>query len=126
MGLALLYAYRSQTPSVPEVDISQAQLDINAGSIKSVIIVANKATLQFKDSDTHREQTTVPEPDTIISKTVQDYNTTHADKVALKFQDSNNSLSIVGPIVLSLLPVLLIGGCLFYMNRHAHSAQNQY
>src|SRR5207248_10901014 len=73
MGLALLYAYRSQTPSVPEVDISQAQLDINAGSIKSVTIVANKATLQFKDSDTHKEQTTVPEPDTIISKTVQDY-----------------------------------------------------
>jgi len=125
MGLALLYAYRSQTPSVPEVDISQAQLDINAGSIKSVIIVANKATLQFKDSDTHREQTTVPEPDTIISKTVQDYNTTHADKVALKFQDSNNSLSIVGSIVLSLLPVLLIGGFFFYMMRQAQGTNNQ-
>jgi cell division protease FtsH len=125
MGLALLYAYRSQTPSVPEVDISQAQQDINAGRIRSVAIVANKATLQFKDSDTHKEQTTVPEPDTILSKTVQDYNNTHADQVALKFQENNNSLSIVGSIVLSLLPVLLIGGFFFYMMRQAQGTNNQ-
>jgi cell division protease FtsH len=125
MGLALLYAYRSQTPSVPEVDISQAQQDINAGRIRSVTIVANKATLQFKDKDDHKEQTTVPEPDTILSKTVQDYNNTHADQVALKFQENNNSLSIVGSIVLSLLPVLLIGGFFFYMMRQAQGTNNQ-
>ncbi|TMG56662.1 MAG: hypothetical protein E6H87_13285, partial [Chloroflexi bacterium] len=119
MGLALLYAYRSQTPSVPEVEVTQAQVDINAGSIRGVTIVANKATLQFKDSDTHKEQTTVPEPDTIISKTVQDYNSTHADKVALKFQPDNQTFSVVGSIVLSLLPVLLIGGFFFYMMRQA-------
>jgi cell division protease FtsH len=127
MGLALLYAYRSQTPSVPEVDISKAQQDVNAGQIRSVTIVANKATLQFKDSDTHKEQTTVPEPDTILSKTVQDYNATHlaSDQVALKFQENNNSLSIVGSIVLSLLPVLLIGGFFFYMMRQAQGTNNQ-
>jgi cell division protease FtsH len=127
MGLALLYAYRSQTPSVPEVDISQAQQDVNAGRIKSVAIVANKATLQFKDSDTHKEQTTVPEPDTILSKTVQDYNSTHlaSDQVALKFQTDSQTLSIVGSIVLSLLPVLLIGGFFFYMMRQAQGTNNQ-
>jgi cell division protease FtsH len=127
MGLALLYAYRSQTPSVPEVDISKAQQDVNAGQIRSVTIVANKATLQFKDNDTHKEQTTVPEPDTILSKTVQDYNATHlaSDQVALKFQENNNSLSIVGSIVLSLLPVLLIGGFFFYMMRQAQGTNNQ-
>ncbi len=127
MGLALLYAYRSQSPSVPEVDISQAQQDVNAGRIKSVAIVANKATLQFKDSDTHKEQTTVPEPDTILSKTVQDYNSTHlaSDQVALKFQENSQTLSVVGSIVLSLLPVLLIGGFFFYMMRQAQGTNNQ-
>ncbi len=127
MGLALLYAYRSQTPSVPEVDISQAQQDVNAGRIKSVAIVANKATLQFKDSDTHKEQTTVPEPDTILSKTVQDYNSTHlaSDQVALKFQENSQTLSVVGSIVLSLLPVLRIGGFFFYMMRQAQGTNNQ-
>ena len=127
MGLALLYAYRSQTPSVPEVDISQAQQDVNAGRIKSVAIIANKATLQFKDSDTHKELTTVPEPDTILSKTVQDYNSTHlaSDQVALKFQENSQTLSVVGSIVLSLLPVLLIGGFFFYMMRQAQGTNNQ-
>ena len=127
MGLALLYAYRSQTPSVPEVDISKAQQDVNAGQIRSVTIVANKATLQFKDSETHKEQTTVPEPDTILSKTVQDYNATHlaSDQVALKFQTDSQTLSIVGSIVLSLLPVLLIGGFFFYMMRQAQGTNNQ-
>jgi cell division protease FtsH len=127
MGLALLYAYRSQSPSVPEVDISQAQQDVNAGRIKSVAIVANKATLQFKDNDTHKEQTTVPEPDTILSKTVQDYNATHlaSDQVSLKFQTDSQTLSIVGSIVLSLLPVLLIGGFFFYMMRQAQGTNNQ-
>ncbi|HKC91672.1 MAG TPA: AAA family ATPase, partial [Candidatus Limnocylindria bacterium] len=127
MGLALLYAYRSQTPSVPEVDISKAQQDVNAGQIKSVTIVANKATLQFKDLESHKEQTTVPEPDTILSKTVQDYNSTHlaSDQVALKFQENSQTLSVVGSIVLSLLPVLLIGGFFFYMMRQAQGTNNQ-
>jgi cell division protease FtsH len=125
MGLALLYAYRSQAPSVPEVDISQGQQDINAGRIKSVTIVANKATLEFKDTTKGKEQTTVPEPDTILSKTVQDYNATHADQVSLKFQENSQTLSVVGSIVLSLLPVLLIGGFFFYMMRQAQGTNNQ-
>src|SRR5205823_8617813 len=61
----------------------------------------------------------------IISKTVQDYNTTHADKVALKFQVDNQTFSVVGSIVLSLLPVLLIGGFFFYMMRQAQGTNNQ-
>jgi cell division protease FtsH len=127
MGLALLYAYRSQTQPVPEVDISQAQQDVNAGRIKSVAFIANKATLQFKDSDTHKEQTTVLEPDTILSKTVQDYNSTHlaSDQVALKFLENSQTLSVVGSILLSLLPVLLIGGFFFYMMRQAQGTNNQ-
>ena len=44
MGLALLYAYRSQTPSVPEVDITRAIQDVNAGKIKTVTIIASNAT----------------------------------------------------------------------------------
>src|SRR5881398_2663138 len=48
-----------------------------------------------------------------------------SDQVALKFQENNNSLSIVGSIVLSLLPVLLIGGFFFYMMRQAQGTNNQ-
>src|SRR5207237_7794124 len=54
-----------------------------------------------------------------------DYNTPHADKVALKFQVDNQAMSVVGSIVLSLLPVLLIGGFFFYMMRQAQGTNNQ-
>src|SRR5712691_4709806 len=59
MGLALLYAYRSQTPSVPQVSLTQAIQDVQAGKIKSVTVVGNKATLEFRNG-TQKEQATLP------------------------------------------------------------------
>ena len=110
MGLALLYAYRSQTPSVPEVSITAAIQDIQAGKIKSVTVVANKATLDYRNGS-QKEQAQLQEQDQLLSKAITDYNNANPSQaVELKYQPDNNSLSIVGSIVLSLLPVLLIGG----------------
>src|SRR5437867_2093438 len=125
MGLALLYAYRSQTPSVPEVDITRAIQDVNAGKIKTVTIIASNATLDFKDTSLGKEQTTLQEPDTLMAKAVADYNASHADSVALKIGRDNQTFNVVGSIVLSLLPVLLIGGFFFYMMRQAQGTNNQ-
>jgi cell division protease FtsH len=125
MGLALLYAYRSQTPSVPEVSITAAIQDIQAGKIKTVTVIGNKATLDFRNG-TNKEQAQLQEQDQLLSKTVTDYNTANPSQtVELKYQQDNNSLSIVGSIVLSLLPVLLIGGFFFYMMRQAQGTNNQ-
>ncbi|MDQ2912276.1 MAG: ATP-dependent zinc metalloprotease FtsH, partial [Chloroflexota bacterium] len=125
MGLALLYAYRSQTPSVPEVDITVAIQDINAGKIKAVTIIASNATLEFKDTTKGKEQTTLQEPDTLMAKAIADYNASHAETVNLKIGKDSQTLSVVGSIVLSLLPVLLIGGFFFYMMRQAQGTNNQ-
>ena len=125
MGLALLYAYRSQTPSVPEVSITTAIQDIQAGKIKTVTVVANKASLDFRNG-TQKEQAQLQEQDQLLSKTITDYNNANPSQtVDLKYQPDNNSLSIVGSIVLSLLPVLLIGGFFFYMMRQAQGTNNQ-
>src|SRR5204862_3496755 len=59
MGLALLYAYRSQTPAVPVVAYSQAVQDVQAGKVKQVTEIANKATLDLKDNT--KEQATLPD-----------------------------------------------------------------
>ncbi|HEV8470760.1 MAG TPA: ATP-dependent zinc metalloprotease FtsH [Candidatus Limnocylindria bacterium] len=125
MGLALLYAYRSQTPSVPEVSVTAAIQDIQAGKIKTVTVVANKATLDFRNG-TQKEQAQLQEQDQLLSKTITDYNNANPSQtVDLKYQPDNNSLSIVGSIVLSLLPVLLIGAFFFYMMRQAQGTNNQ-
>jgi cell division protease FtsH len=124
MGLALLYAYRSQTPSIPEVSVTEAIQDVQAGQVKIVTIVANRATLELKN--TTKKQTTLPENEQLLSKAISDYNNSNpAQKVELKYQTDSQTLSVVGSIVLSLLPVLLIGGFFFYMMRQAQGTNNQ-
>ena len=116
LGLGLLYAYRSQTPSVPEVSITQAMQDITAGRVKTVTIAGNRATLEFRDAPAHREQTTLPQPDTILLPTVAKYNAANPSQaVDVRFAQDSQPFGVVGPIVLSLLPVLLIGGFFYYL-----------
>lgn len=120
MGLALLYAYRAQTPSVPEVDITKALQDINAGQVKAVTIAGNRATLEFRDVTRGKEQTTIPEPDTILGRAVTDYNAAHpAQAIELRYVSESQPFSVVGSVILSLLPVVLIGGFFYYLMRQA-------
>ena len=113
-GLALLYAYRSQTPSIPQVDVSQAILDINAGRIGAIDITASRATLEFRDSPGRREQTTIPEPDTVMAPAVSTYNGANpSQRIDLRYIDNGPGLIAVGPIVLSVVVVLLLGGLVY-------------
>ncbi len=116
LGLGLLYAYRSQAPAVPQVDLTQAVQNINAGRVRAVTIAGNKATLEFRDSPAHREQTTIPEPDTVILPAISSYNAANpAQAIELRYTDpSGQTVGVIASIVLSLLPVLLIGGFFYY------------
>ena len=118
MGLLLLYAYRSQTPAVPEVDVTRALADINSGQVRAVTIAGSKATLVFRTGAT--ERTTVPQPDTIVGRAVADYNATHPSQlIDLTYESDTQPVSVIGSIILSLLPVLLIGGFFYYLMMRA-------
>ena len=123
MGFLLLYAYRSQTPSVPEVSITQALQDINAGRIRAVSVSGNRATLEFADITRGKEQTTLPDPDTVLGRAIADYNAANPSKpIALTYQSESQPFSVVGSVILSLLPVLLIGGFFYYLMIRARKA----
>ena len=86
-GLGLLYAYRSQTPSLPEVDLPHALQDINAGRIRAVSISADEAILEFRDSPSHKEQTALPEGDTLLATAVSNYSAAHpSEPIELRFE----------------------------------------
>src|SRR5258705_264191 len=126
MGLALLYAYRSQTHAVATIPLSQAVQEINGGQVKKVTIVANKATLELNNSTTDKQQTTLPDRDEIFQKTLADYNTANPSRqVIIDYQTESATFSVIGSIFLSLLPVVLIGGFFFYMMRQAQGTHNQ-
>src|SRR6185503_17956173 len=73
MGLALLYAYRSQTPALTTIPLSQAIQEINNGQVVKVTVTANRATLELRGDDKH--QATLPDRDEILQMTLADYNT---------------------------------------------------
>ncbi|HEX9506105.1 MAG TPA: AAA family ATPase, partial [Acidimicrobiia bacterium] len=126
MGLALLYAYRSQTPAISTVPITQAVQDVQAGKVKTVTEVATRATLELNDGTKEATQL----PDNSKTDPVQDavtaYNAANPTRpVVLKYEEPSATFSVIGSILLSLLPVLLIGGFFFYMMRQAQGTNNQ-
>jgi len=120
LGLGLLYAYRSQTPAIQTVVLTQAIQEINSGQVKKVTIVsgANRATLELVNGDKH--QTNIPDRDEIFQKALFDYNTANPSRqITIDYQQESPGFSVIGSIFLSLLPVLLIGGFFYYMMRQA-------
>jgi hypothetical protein len=122
MGLALLYAYRSQTPALATIPLSQAVQEINSGQVKKVTIVANKATLELNNSATEKQQTTLPDRDEIFQKTLADYNTANPTRqIVIDYRPEDSSFGVIGSIFLSLLPVLLLGAFFTYLFRRSVS-----
>jgi ATP-dependent Zn protease len=116
LGIGLLYAYRSQTPSVPQVDLAQAIQNINTGRVRAVTVSGSAATLEFRDSPSHRERTTVPQPDNVLAPAVARYNAANPSQaVELRFAQDTQPVGLIVPIVLSLVPVFLIGGFFYYL-----------
>jgi len=116
MGLALLYAYRSQTPSIQPVVYSQAVTEINSGQVKKITIVAGKATLELQNSD--KQQMNLPERPETFQKLLDDYNVANPSRpIIIDYQQESATFSVIGSIFLRHLPVVLIGGFFFYMMR---------
>jgi putative oligomerization/nucleic acid binding protein/FtsH-like protein len=107
VGVGSLYAYRSQTPAVPEVSLEQVLSEIRDGRVRAVTIEGNRATVVLTDGRT--EQSTIPEPDTLLARAVTDRN--QADpghQIQLRFSQTSPNFSVVGSIFLSVLPLLLL------------------
>ena len=127
MGLALLYAYRAQSPSAAPVLYSQAVAEIQTGQVKRVTISGDTATLDKVDSKTSETVTIGTNDGGAFQKLIVDYNATQPStrQVELSLQKDSQTFGIIGSVLLSLLPVLLIGGFFVYMMRQAQGTNNQ-
>jgi ATP-dependent Zn protease len=114
MGLALLYAYRAQAPAVQTVSYSQAIQEINSGQVRKVTITGNRATLELANAE--KQQTIVPQPSAAFEKTLSVYNAANPSRtVVVEFQSDSPGFPVILSILLSLLPVLLLGAFFLYM-----------
>jgi ATP-dependent Zn protease len=119
-GVALLYAYRAQSPSAQVVSYDRAVSDVQSGQVKGVTISADTATIAKSDGS-YETANVGSNGGAEFVKVITDYNATQpADrKISLTIQKDSQTVGIVGSIVLSLLPVVLIGALFLYLIRRA-------
>jgi ATP-dependent Zn protease len=119
MGVALLYAYRAQSPSAQIVTYDRAVAEIQSGRVTKVTISGDTATLEKTDKAV--ETVNIGANDNgAFQKIVTDYNATQpANKVQLSFQKDWQTFGIIGSVLLSLLPVILIAGFFLLLFRES-------
>ena len=106
IGVGLLYAYRSQTPAVPSVSLTQVLSEIQDGRVRAVTIEGNRATVVLADGRT--EQTTVPNGDLVVRAVTDRNQADPAHQIALRFSQTSPDFSVASSIFLSFLPLLLV------------------
>ena len=109
LGLGLLYAYRSQTPAIPQIAMTQAIQEIQQARVSDVGIEGNRATLALVD-DT-REVVSLPDPVTAspLVQAVIEYNRANPSRpITLRFDQGTPFPGAAVGILLSLLPLVVL------------------
>jgi ATP-dependent Zn protease len=103
-GLALLYAYRSQSPAMQTIPVTQAASEIQAGQVTEVVIEENHATLTLTDGS-HQVTNMAFGDETLLRAIVTRNQADPAHPVQLRTQPAApNPL----PPLLALTPLLLL------------------
>jgi len=107
LAVALLYAYRAQTPATEQVAYSAVLNEVQEGKVRAVIVEGNRAAITLADG--RRQLVTVPDGDETLARAVLDRNRSDpAHLIELRYEGSAPSFGIAGAVVLSLLPVVLL------------------
>ena len=115
VGVALLYAYRSQTPALQLVPITQAVLDIQNDRVSAVVVDGNTATLTLTDGA--RERTVVPSGKSDpLADAITSHNRARPERqIQLRYEASVPSpWPVIAGIALSLLPLLSVAALILF------------
>jgi hypothetical protein len=120
MGLALLYAYRSQAPAIQPVAYGQAIQEINSGSVKKITIVGTMATLELQNGD--KQQIVLPGSPESLQKVLDDYNAANPSRpIVIEYQQESQGFQVIASVFLSLVPIFLLGAFFLYLFRRSAS-----
>jgi cell division protease FtsH len=109
-----------QTSPLKEVPISQAVQDANAGKYSQITVEGQQLTITKKDAKTASLKAYMEQGATTQDEGID------KDKVKITAKSSSSTASTIASIGLTtILPVVLIGGLLFWMMRSAQGQGNQ-
>jgi cell division protease FtsH len=123
--VALLYTWLIQTPATNPLGYSKFLADVQHGNVINVIQEDQTLTVKEKDQKTYTVvvPTLLTDVNGDINAAAKEANVTLADDIytAQKAPDT----SWLGLLLTGLLPVILIGGFIFFMMRQAQGTNNQ-
>ncbi|HEV2249184.1 MAG TPA: hypothetical protein VGT60_01620 [Candidatus Limnocylindria bacterium] len=116
LGIGLLYAYRAQSPAAAIASYDRTVAEIRAGHVSRVTISGDTATIEKTDGS--RETTALGSDHGAFERVVLEYNATQPNnRIALTTQQSPPSAGVVGSIILSLLPLVLLAVLIVWVVR---------
>jgi ATP-dependent Zn protease len=104
IGPGLLYAYRSQSPAMQTIPVTQAVSEIQAGQVTEVVIEENRATLTLTDGS-HQVTNMAFGDETLLRAVVTRNQSDPAHPVQVRTQPAAPNLL---PPLLGLTPLLLL------------------
>jgi cell division protease FtsH len=118
--ILIIISALSQPNSLKEIPISQAIRDANAGKYSEIIVSGQQLTITTKGTNAPTLKTYMEE-----GATTQDEGI-NRDKVKVTAKAATSTGSTIASIAMTtVLPVILIGGLLFWMMRSAQGQGNQ-
>jgi cell division protease FtsH len=129
-GLALLWTYIVDNNPTTPYTYSQLLKDAQDGKIKSVEQDGTKLTVAFRDGSPAQTSTApatgnVDVQEDICTAAGTPNKAQCADKITYNPVEESAAGSIFTTLLISLLPVLLIGAFIFFMMRQAQGTNNQ-
>ena len=107
-GPLLLYAYRSQTPAIQTIGPVEVIDQIRGGSVREVIVEGDRVTVTRGDGS--RLNTIPGDQGGALVNAVTDYNRANPGRpIALRYESPMQLAPTAMNLVLSLLPILLLG-----------------
>ena len=104
-ALATLYAYRSQTPAVPTVSMSEALQSINAGRVRHLTIEGTRARLDLTDGQ--RQDTVTSGQGEPLVSAVNAHNAANpTSAIQVRYQDEFSVVPVSA--LFALLPLIVV------------------
>ena len=127
-GLALLWTYFVDSKQAPPYTYSQLLEDAQAGNVKQVVQDATRLTVTLKSDLTNARTVVVPSQYVNVRQEV--CAAAGADKpgtcpIDYSAVEESAAGQWLGLLITAFLPVLLIGGFIFFMMRQAQGTNNQ-
>jgi len=122
---ALMFSVLSGPRQAPSMELTQLATEVKNGAVKKITVQGDMLTVEYRDPSLP-DRTSRKEPDSTLLKTFQDLGVTPAQVQAVDIEiKPPGGWGDWANLLVTIVPLLVFGGLLFFMVRQAQGTNNQ-